>query len=104
MISDLQPYTCRHLDVSARLLELGCPDFDFDSFAEVAAPLLVLLGASVMEKECNADLHVWLVDFEGCQLMLKGEHYSGQMWLEGLGSDAEETLAYLGQLLRPVSL
>ncbi|MGF1725882.1 DUF3630 family protein [Photobacterium nomapromontoriensis] len=100
----LNLYTCRYLDESARVLELGCPDFDFDSFFDVAAPLLILLGLRVIEQECNADLHVWLVDFDGCRLMLKGEHYSGQMWLEGVGADAEETLVYLAQLLRTVSL
>ena len=92
-------YWCRHIDSAARLLEIGSPDFDYDNFSAVATALLQQLGMTVIEKEANADLHVWLVDFEGCQLLLKGEHYSSQMWLEGLGSDAGETLLFLAGLL-----
>ncbi|KHT61786.1 aminopeptidase N [Photobacterium gaetbulicola] len=92
-------YGCRYLDHAARLLEIDGPEFDYDNFAEVAGGLLQQLGLTVIEKEANADLHVWLVDFEGCRLLLKGEHYSGQMWLEGLDSEAEETLFFLAGLL-----
>ncbi|MDV5172254.1 DUF3630 family protein [Photobacterium rosenbergii] len=92
-------FCCRRLDTVARLLEIGGPDIDYDNFAPIANVLLQLLGMTVVEKEPNADLHVWLVDFEGCRLLLKGEHYSGQMWLEGLDSDAEETLLFLAGLL-----
>ena len=92
-------YWCRHFDSAARLLEIGSPEFDYDNFAPVAEALLQQLGMTAVEKEANADLHVWLVDFEGCRLLLKGEHYSGQMWLEGLGSEAEETLIFLAGLL-----
>lgn len=92
-------YWCRRLDTAARLLEIGGPDFDYDNFAAVADMLLQQLGITVVEKEPNADLHVWLVDFEGCRLLLKGEHYSGQMWLEGLDSEAQETLLFLAGLL-----
>ncbi|PSW13092.1 DUF3630 domain-containing protein [Photobacterium sanctipauli] len=92
-------FTCRRLDLEHRLLEVSGPDFDFDSFADVAGRLLAQLDMTVREKELNADLHVWLVDFEGCRLMLKGEHYSGQMWLEGLDGESDDTLVYLAQLL-----
>ncbi|AJR06965.1 DUF3630 domain-containing protein [Photobacterium gaetbulicola] len=92
-------YGCRHMDHAARLLEIDGPDFDYDNFAVVAETLLQQLGMTVVEKEANADLHVWLVDFEGCRMLLKGEHYSGQMWLEGLDSEAEETMRFLAGLL-----
>ncbi|MGR5065917.1 DUF3630 family protein [Photobacterium sp. DNB22_13_2] len=92
-------YWCHRLDIAARLLEIGAPEFDYDNFAAVADTLLLGLGITVLEKELNADLHVWLVDFEGCRLLLKGEHYSGQMWLEGLDSEAQETLLFIAGLL-----
>ncbi|GAL07785.1 aminopeptidase N [Photobacterium aphoticum] len=94
-------YGCRRVDLASRVLEIDAPAFDFDSFAEVATPLLHGLGMTVLSQELNADLHVWLVDFEGCQLLLKGEHYSGLLWLEGL-ADSEDTLAYLAQQLAQV--
>ncbi|MBV1840570.1 MULTISPECIES: DUF3630 family protein [Photobacterium] len=93
-------FTCRRLDMEHNLLEIDGPEFDFDSFADVVAPLLTQLELQVLERELNADLHVWLVDFEGCRLMLKGEHYSGQLWLEGLDSEARPTLAYLATMLQ----
>ena len=89
-------FACRRVDLAGRVVEIDAPAFDFDSFATVATPLVTMLGMTVMQQEVNADLHVWLVDFEGCQLLLKGEHYSGQLWLEGL-ADSEETLSYLAQ-------
>ncbi|MGF1701034.1 DUF3630 family protein [Photobacterium makurazakiensis] len=92
-------FFCRQLDLAHRLLEITGPTFDFDSFSDIAEQLLKQLDITVREKELNADLHVWLVDFEGCRMMLKGEHYSGQLWLEGLDSEAGETLSYLAQLL-----
>jgi hypothetical protein len=82
-------------------LILQTPSFDFDSFSVLANQLLQLLNASLVEKQQDADLHSWLIDFEGCQLMLRGEHYSESVWLESLSAnESDEVLAYLARLLQ----
>lgn len=104
-MSDMTPiFGCRELDLELGLLQIEGPGFDFDSFPALAGKLLDQLDATVIERETNADLHVWLIDFEGCRLLLKGEHYSGAMWLEWLSPDGRETLRFLAGLLaiRPV--
>lgn len=93
------PFQVHQCDVERRYLSLIGPVFDFDNFDEVAEQLLVAIDATVIEKECNADLHVWLVDFEGCRLLLKGEHYSGELWLEIMRDDDRETLVFIASLL-----
>ncbi|MCW8331094.1 DUF3630 family protein [Photobacterium sp. SDRW27] len=92
-------FVCRELDLEQGLLLISGPEFDFDNFSEVAAQLLQQIDASVIERELNADLHVWLIDFEGCRLMLKGEHYAGALWLEWLSPDDRETLQFVASLL-----
>ncbi|KKC98670.1 DUF3630 family protein [Photobacterium halotolerans] len=93
----------RELDNEQGCLHLQTPDFDYDSFADVAQALVTVLGASVVEKEANADLHIWLIDFEGCRMMLKGEHYSAAMWLELLSRDDSDTLAFLASWLNKLT-
>lgn len=93
----------RALDQERGCLHLTSPEFDYDSFEELAQSLVILLDASVVEKEANADLHVWLIDFEGCRLMLKGEHYSASLWLEALSQDDSETLVFLAGWLKKLT-
>lgn len=82
-------------------LILRAPSFDYDSFSILATQLLALLNAVLVEKQQDADLHTWLIDFEGCQLMLRGEHYSESLWLESLSSsESAEVLEYLSRLLK----
>ncbi|KOO02997.1 DUF3630 family protein [Vibrio nereis] len=77
------------------------PRFDFDSFPELGARLISLLSASVKEKQWDADIHSWLVDFEGCQLFLKAEHYSECVWFEALVvEDSQEELDFLASLFQ----
>ncbi len=77
------------------------PSFDFDSFPALGEHLVATLSARVIEKQCDADIHSWLIDFEDTQLFLKAEHYSESMWLETLaGSDNREELNYLASLFR----
>ncbi|ROV61369.1 DUF3630 family protein [Vibrio ponticus] len=72
------------------------PSFDFDSFPALGERLLTTLSATIVEKQCDADIHSWLIDFEGCQLFLKAEHYSESVWLESLaGVSNQEELEYL---------
>ena len=75
--------------------------FDFDSFPALAQRMIELLSASVVEKQWDADIHSWLIDFEGCQLFLKSEHYSESMWLEALSiDDSKEELDFLASLFQ----
>ena len=77
------------------------PRFDFDSFPELGARLISLLSASVKEKQWDADIHSWLVDFEGCQLFLKAEHYSECVWFEALAvEDSQEERDFLASLFQ----
>ncbi len=77
------------------------PRFDFDSFPELGERLISLLSASVKEKQWDADIHSWLVDFEGCQLFLKAEHYSECVWFEALAvEDSQEELNFLASLFK----
>lgn len=77
------------------------PRFDFDSFPELGERLVSLLSARVVEKQWDADIHSWLVDFEGCQLFLKAEHYSECVWFEALAvDDSKEEVAFLASLFQ----
>lgn len=67
----------------------------FDNAEHIAEALIDMLSASVVEKQIDADLHSWLIDFEGCQLLLKTEHYSGSLWLETLGGEGVDELAFI---------
>ncbi|QUJ67405.1 DUF3630 family protein [Photobacterium sp. GJ3] len=93
----------RELDLQRGCLHLTAPDFDYDSFARVAQSLVHVLDAVVVEQETNADLHVWLIDFEGCRLLLKGEHYSASLWLESLSQEDNETLQFLADWLKKLT-
>ncbi len=77
------------------------PRFDFDSFPELGERLVSLLSARVLEKQWDADIHSWLVDFEGCQLFLRAEHYSECVWFEALAvDDSKEEVAFLTSLFQ----
>ncbi|GLT18981.1 aminopeptidase [Vibrio zhanjiangensis] len=83
------------------ILVVQTPYFDFDSFPQMAEHLLQQLSATVVEKQWDADIHSWLIDFEGCQMLLKSEHYSESVWLEALNvKSSREELDYLANLFR----
>ncbi|PMH38666.1 aminopeptidase [Vibrio sp. 10N.286.49.B3] len=83
-----------------RLL-ITAPRFDFDTFPPLGLELLSQLGADVIEKQCDADLHAWLIDFEGCRLFLRAEHYSESIWFEALANhNSREELDYLAGLFQ----
>ncbi|MEC6798679.1 DUF3630 family protein [Photobacterium sp. S4TG1] len=73
--------------------------FEFDDFAVIATALLQRLDAVLVAQEYSADLQQWLIDFEGCQLLLKAEYYSASMWLELLTLNDLEHLIFIQQLL-----
>ncbi|RXJ72637.1 hypothetical protein CS022_14425 [Veronia nyctiphanis] len=83
---------------SGRLI-LTSSSLDFDSAETVAESFFTLIGATVKEKQLDADLLSWLIDFEGCQLMAKAEHYSASLWLETMGENGLEELLFLSQWL-----
>lgn len=77
------------------------PTFDFDSFPTLGERFVNLLSAQVIEKQADADIHSWLVDFEGCRLFLRAEHYSESVWLEAVTiAESQEEMGFLAQLLR----
>ncbi|MBT2919450.1 MULTISPECIES: DUF3630 family protein [Vibrio] len=81
-------------------LVLSTPRFDVDTFPALGERLVKQLSATVIEKQWDADVHSWLIDFEGCLLFLKAEHYSESVWLEALViKESQEELAFLAQLL-----
>ncbi|MDW6002239.1 DUF3630 family protein [Vibrio mangrovi] len=84
-------FTLREYLAESGVIMLDTPDFDFDSFPQLGSRLVELLPATIVEKQCDADIHTWLIDFEGTQFFLKAEHYAGVLWLEALnpGSDQE---------------
>ncbi len=73
--------------------------FEFDDFTVVAKALLLRLDATLIDQEPSADLHQWLIDFDGCQLLLKAEHYSTSMWFELLVLSEIEYLIFIQRLL-----
>ncbi len=83
------------------IIVIGTPDFDFDCFPELAQHLVDLLSARVIEKQWDADIHSWLIDFEGCQLFLKAEHYSECVWLEAVANgESQQELEFLAGLFQ----
>ncbi|MBE8130430.1 DUF3630 family protein [Photobacterium damselae subsp. piscicida] len=76
------------------------PNFDFDRFAVYGEQIAALLDCRILEREINADLQIWLLDFEGCHLLLKGEYYSQSIWLEALDDLGEENLVFIARLFR----
>lgn len=96
----MSSFTLRHFDAQKGRLSLVTPPFDHDDFPLVGQQFIDLISATVIEKQQDADLHSWLIDFEGCQLMLRAEHYSESMWLETLSvGQSEEELQFLAGLI-----
>ncbi|HCE2180859.1 TPA: DUF3630 family protein [Vibrio parahaemolyticus] len=83
-----------------RLL-IAAPRFDLDTFPALGERLVGLLSATVIEKQWDADIHSWLIDFEGCCLFMKAEHYSEAIWFEALNiEESREELDYLAGLFQ----
>ncbi|HHF0487603.1 TPA: DUF3630 family protein [Vibrio antiquarius] len=82
-------------------LIITAPSFDLDTFPALGERLVGLLSASVVEKQWDADIHSWLIDFEGCRLFMKAEHYSEAIWFEALTiEESREELDYLAGLFQ----
>ncbi|PFG58736.1 uncharacterized protein DUF3630 [Vibrio sp. ES.051] len=82
-------------------LIIAAPSFDLDTFPTLGEYLVKLLSASVVEKQWDADVHSWLIDFEGCRLFMKAEHYSEAIWFETLTiEESKEELDYLAGLFQ----
>ncbi|OBT12911.1 aminopeptidase [Vibrio sp. UCD-FRSSP16_10] len=96
----MSSFTVRDFDAQSARLSLVAPSFDHDSFPIIGQRFIDLISATIVEKQQDADLHSWLIDFEGCKFMLRAEHYSESMWLEALSVDhSVEELQFLAQLV-----
>ncbi|MEZ8348927.1 DUF3630 family protein [Vibrio splendidus] len=89
-----------YLAEEGRLL-ITSPSFDFDSYEVLGEKLVALLSASVVEKQWDADMHSWLINFEDCRMFLKSEHYSESIWFESLNAEeSREEFDYLATLFK----
>ena len=86
-------------DIEEGRFVLAIDDLDFDNADAYAIAFCQLIDAVIIEKQTDADLMSWLVDFEDVQFMLKAEHYSASLWLERLGADGDDELAFLNHWL-----
>lgn len=99
MVDTQTEFGLRDYQADEGRIVIRSPQFDFDSFPQLAERLVAQLSASVVEKQWDADIHSWLVDFEGCQLFLKSEHYSESIWFEALViEESREELDFLASL------
>ncbi len=97
-------FTVKELLAESGVLLLNSPDFDFDSFPNLGEKLVTLLSAQVVEKQQDADIHSWLIDFDGCRLLLKAEHYSQAIWLEALEpAHSQEELSFIARFIERYS-
>ncbi|WP_413113118.1 DUF3630 family protein [Thaumasiovibrio sp. DFM-14] len=80
------------------VLSFQLPFFDSDSFPIFALQLIAQLELTLIEQQQDSDLHIWLVDFEGSRLWLKGEDYSQSCWLEVQRPEDSEVLAFLASI------
>lgn len=89
-------------DKEAGRIIFAVPEFHFDSFDSfevIGKQLVTAMDATIVEQQMDADLHSWLVDFEGAQFMLRAEHYSNSVWLEALArTEHQEELAFIAGL------
>ncbi|KUJ00539.1 DUF3630 family protein [Vibrio sp. MEBiC08052] len=93
-------FSLREYLMDSGVIVLETQNFDFDSFPRLGARLIELLPASIIEKQCDADIHTWLIDFEGTRLFLKAEHYAGALWLETLNpTEDREITDFLARML-----
>jgi hypothetical protein len=93
-------FSVKELLVDQGVLILSVPAFDYDRFPPIGDALIALLSAKVIEKQQDADIHTWLIDFDGQVFFLKAEHYAQALWLEALDkrSSAEE-LTFIARLI-----
>ncbi len=99
MANSLPQFTLRDFQPELGRLVISTPSFDYDSFPALGEQLVSLLSATVTEKQADADIHSWLIDFEGCELMLKAEHYSESVWFETLSAhESQQEMVFLAQL------
>ncbi|WP_281545933.1 DUF3630 family protein [Grimontia sp. SpTr1] len=92
---DNPTFRLSHHDSEAGRLVLAADALDFDNAEQHLMAFCQLIDAKVAEKQTDADLLSWLIDFEGVPFMLRAEHYSASVWLERLGAEGDEELAFL---------
>ncbi|MDD1783553.1 DUF3630 family protein [Enterovibrio sp. ZSDZ35] len=88
-------FSISHFDAKEGRLVLAADGLDFDNTEIYLDALCQLIGATASDKQTDADLHSWIIEFEGVRFLLKGEHYSASVWLEKLDADGDEELTFL---------
>ncbi|HHQ4786226.1 DUF3630 family protein [Aeromonas hydrophila] len=83
-------------DREAGVVTLVNPVLDWDSFPTLAEALLQEWELVALERECGADRHSWLLEFEGSRIRLEYEHYSG-CWLAAEQPADAEVLLWLAR-------
>ncbi|MEZ8143634.1 hypothetical protein A1OO_00250 [Enterovibrio norvegicus FF-33] len=96
---DKPRFRLSHFDANEGRLVLAADGMDFDNAEAMLDRFCQLIDANAQDKQTDADLHTWLVDFEGVTFMLKAEHYSASVWLERLGKEGDEELLFLHRWL-----
>lgn len=92
---DNPTFRLSHMDAVAGRLVLVADTLNADNAEQHLQALCQMLDASVKEKQTDADLLSWLIDFEGVALMLRAGHYSASVWLETLGDEGQDELVFL---------
>ncbi|WP_407331868.1 DUF3630 family protein [Enterovibrio sp. 27052020O] len=96
---DKSAFVLTYFDANEGRLVLAVDDMDFDNAETMLDTFCYLIGANAQDKQTDADLHTWLIDFEGVTFVLKAEHYSASVWLERFGKEGDEELAFLHRWL-----
>ncbi|PJG59894.1 DUF3630 family protein [Aeromonas cavernicola] len=83
-------------DPTTGVILLTCPALAWDNFPALAPQLLAAWELELLEQESGADRHSWRVAFEGSQLRLEYDHYSG-CWLDAVLPEDREVLYWLAR-------
>lgn len=85
---------------SSQALLLDNPVLSFENFNAHALALVAEIGARECERHWGADRHAWVVEFEGCHLMLEFEDYTNSAWFAPIKEQDKNVLVLLAEKLR----
>ncbi|MFM1714300.1 DUF3630 family protein [Aeromonas salmonicida] len=84
------------IELEQGVVMLDCPGLCWDTFPALAEGLQQEWELGLVDKEWGADRQSWLLEFEGSQLRLEYEHYSG-CWLAAVQPADREVVIWLGR-------
>ncbi|GLS82116.1 DUF3630 family protein [Paraferrimonas haliotis] len=93
-----------HIDNDHGVLILSGNLPDFDGFDDFAQRLLAALDIRIVSKAFGADRHQWQLEFEGTELTLHFELYSGSIWFELKDSSEPQLLSYFATIIQQSEL